>query len=112
MKQETVSLKWKGFHEHLESYLGDLITEIDYSDVTLVSDEKTQFHAHKLVLSAGSPVLKNLLLNNPHSHPLIYLRGIKRRELLSILQFLYFGEARIHQDHIGMFVEITNDLKI
>ena len=85
MSEEIYYLKWKVFNSHLTSSLSDVLTENSFTDVTLVSDDKVQFQAHKCVLSACSPVLKNLLLNNPHSHPLIYLRGVKQKELNSIL---------------------------
>ena len=66
------------------SSLSDAFTEHCFSDVTLVSDDQRPFQAHKYVLSAFSPVLKDILLNNPHPHPLIYLRGgvIKKRHTL------------------------------
>ena len=63
------------------------------SDVTLVSDDKIPFFAHKYVLSASSPVFKTVLLNKSQSNPLIYLRGVIHQELESILQFIYLGEA-------------------
>jgi hypothetical protein len=112
MQQEIFSLKWKTFNVHLASGLDDLFTEINFSDVTLVSDDQTQFQAHKFVLSACSPVLKNLLVNNPHSHPLIYLSGVKQQELQSILQFMYLGDARIYQDRIDKFLDIAKDLQV
>ena len=62
-------------------------------DVTLVFDEQTQIQAHKLVLAASSPVLANILVNNPHPHPLLYLRGIKNQDMQNILNCIYFGEA-------------------
>ena len=68
MQQE---MPWKTFPTHLNSSLSHEFTENNLSDVTLVSDDQIQFHAHKIVLSAYSPVLKHLLLNNPHQHPLI-----------------------------------------
>ena len=68
--------------------------------------------SHKIVLSACSPVLKNLLLNNPHSHPLLCLRGVKQQELQSILQFMYFGEATIHQDGINIFMDVASYLEV
>ena len=46
------------------------------------------FQAHIYVFSAFSPVLKNILLNIPHPHPLIYIRGVNQQELDSILQFI------------------------
>ena len=105
-------LKWKSFNEHLVGVFRDLGEEGHFTDVTLVSDDQVQTRAHKIVLSACSPVLKNLLVNNPHSHPLLYLRGIKQSELLAILKFMYIGETQINEDRINDFVSLAKDLEI
>ena len=83
-----------------------------FADVTLVSDDQIQTKAHKVVLSACSPVLKTLLVNNPHSHPLLYLRGIKQTELQAILKFMYFGETQIFEHRINRFVSAAKDLEV
>jgi len=108
-KQKKFSLKRKLLKTHLSS---SLYLENSSFDVTLVSDDQVQFHAHKCVVSACSSVLKNLLLNNPHSHQLIYLRDVKQQELWSILQFMYSGEANIHKNRINAFFINAKDLKI
>ena len=110
--QQLVSLKWKIFDTHISSSLNDLYPKGKFTDVTLVSDDQIQFEAHKFVLSACSPVVKNLLLNNPHSHPLIYLRGVMHQELKSILEFMYLGEVKIPQNYVGQFVKTSKDLQI
>jgi len=112
MHQEISSLKWKSFIPNLSSSLSNLFTKNSFSDLTLVSDDKIEFHAHKSVLSASSPVLKNILLDNPHSHPLIYLRGVKQQELESILQFIYLGEASLYHSNINSFILTAKDLQI
>ena len=48
---EKYSLAWEKFAEHLQLMFKDLYQEGEYSDVTLVSDNKIQFKAHKFVLS-------------------------------------------------------------
>ena len=90
---ETSTIKWKSFIPNLSSSLSDVFTENSYSDVTLVSDDKIPFFAHKYVLIASGPVFKTVLLNKSQSNPLIYLRGVIHQELESILQFIYLGEA-------------------
>merc|ERR1739838_315100 len=65
-----------------------------------------------VVLSACSPVLKTLLVNNPHSHPLLYLGGIKQTELQAILKFMYFGETQIFENRINDFVSVAKDLEV
>ena len=68
------NLRWKTFPSHLAQVFRNLGEEGTFSDVILVSsDDQKPIPAHKVVLSACSPVLKSLLVNNPHSHPLVYL---------------------------------------
>ena len=112
MKDKIFSLRSKFFSTNLTSSISDVFTKDSYSDVTLVSDDLIQFKSHKCVLSSCSPVLKNLLLNNPHYHPLIFPRGIKQQELGSILQFIYLGEARFYEGNMDMFMEAVKDLQI
>merc|ERR1712119_100881 len=109
---EKYDLKWKTFNDHLVEVFRDLGEEGHFADVTLVSDDQVQTKAHKVVLSACSPVLKTLLVNNPHSHPLLYLRGIKQTELQAILKFMYFAETQIFENRINDFVSVAKDLEI
>merc|ERR1719397_2268239 len=53
-----------------------------------------------------------LLVNNPHSNPLLYLRGIKQTELQAILKFMYFGETQIFENRINDFVSVAKDLEV
>ena len=109
---DTYFIKWKTYCDHLVGVFKDLGTEGHFSDVTLVSDDQIQTPAHKVVLSACSPVLKTLLVTNPHSHPLLYLRGIKHTELQALLKFMYFGETQIFENRINDFVCVAKDLEI
>ena len=69
-----------------------LIKENSFCDVTLVSDDQIRFQAHRYVLSTFSPVLKNIFLNNPHSHPLIYLN------LKVYLPWKYFSKPKQYEE--------------
>merc|ERR1711936_979813 len=112
MMGETYDLKWKTYNDHIVGVFKDLGEEGHFADVTLVSDDQMPTPAHKVVLSACSPVLKTLLVNNPHSHPLLYLRGIKQTELQAILKFMYFGETQIFENRINEFVSVAKDLEV
>ena len=104
--------KWKTFPDYLVHVFRELGEEGNFTDVTLVSDDQIQTPAHKVVLSACSPVLKSLLVNNPHSHPLLFLRGIKQTELQAILKFMYFGETQIFENRINDFISVGKDLEV
>ena len=96
MSGEIYHLKWKYFIPNKSSCLNNEFSKQQFSDVTLVSDDHRAFYAHKYVLSTFSPYFKDILLNNPHPHPLIYLRGIHSEDLYSILQFIYLGNAWVY----------------
>ena len=109
---EKYTLNWHTFSDHLQLMFKDLYEEEKHSDVTLVSDDQTQFKAHKIVLRACSPVFKKIIDNNPSQHPLIYLRGIQSYEMESILQFMYLGEGRFYYERLGEFIKVAKDLEV
>ena len=111
-KDLIYTLKWKYFTPNIASRVSDMFIENSLCDVTLVSDDQKPFHAHRYVLSTFSPVLKNILLDNPHSHPLIYLRGINHQELDSILQFIYLEKAWVKHSNMKRFAQAARDLQI
>ena len=109
---EKYTLNWHTFSEHLQVMFKDLYQEGRHTDVTLVSDDQTQFKAHKIVLSACSPVFKKIIDSNPSQHPLIYLRGVQSYEVESILQFMYLGEGRFYHERMGEFIKVAQDLEV
>ena len=109
---DKCSLTWKTFPEHLQFVFKDLYHDGRHTDVTLVSDDQTQFKAHKIVLSASSSVFKKIIDSNPSQHPLIYLRGIQSHEIESILQFMYLGEGRFYRERMGEFFKVARDLQV
>ena len=84
----------------------------ELTDVTLVSDDKKQFKAHKIVLSASSPVFKSIISDNNLSSPIIYLRGIQSHEIESILQFIYLGQATFYQERMNEFLNVAKSFEI
>ena len=109
---DKCSLTWKTFPEHLQLVFRDFYHEDRYTDLTLVSDDQSQFKAHRIVLSACSPVFKKIIDNNPSQHPLIYLRGIQSYEIESILQFMYLGEGRFYYERMEEFTKVAKDLEV
>ena len=88
----------------------NLIGNNDFSDVTLACEDGKQFEAHKVILVSSSPFFQNLLKMNKHTHPLIYMRGIKSEDLGAIIDFLYCGEANICQENLDSFLAIASEL--
>ena len=47
-----------------------------------------------------------------HPQPLIYLKGFQSKYFVSILDFLYFGEANVYQENLDSFLAIADELKL
>lgn len=83
-----------------------------FSDVTLVTEDKNIFKAHKNILSACSPFFKNLMTFDSKSSSIIYLKGVDFVELKLIMQFVYLGEATINEERMSEFLEVAKSLEI
>ena len=81
MHQEKYNLTWHSHSDHLKSMMKDLMMNEEFSDVTLVTEDKKQIMAHINILSACSPVFKDILKKDKNSNPILYLRGIQYSEL-------------------------------
>ena len=82
------------------------------SDVTLVCNDDTQIKAHKFVLIGSSPVLRTMLLQSSQKDTIVFLRGVDRRELEWVLEFMYLGETQVPQSKLQSFIELAKDLKM
>jgi len=109
---ECVTYSSSSFPTLLVHTYRDLVLEGNFADVTLVTDDQIQIPAHKIVLSGSSSVFKSIFLNNPHTHPLLYLRGVKQEELQSILQFIYLGQTKVDKDRVKEFFNTAKDFEI
>ena len=83
-----------------------------FTDVTLVCDGDKQVLAHKVILSAASPFFKQILIKNPHQHPLIYLKGVKYCDLISVVNFVYQGEAQLRISDFDSFWSLAEELEV
>jgi len=85
--------------------------EKDFFDCTL-SVGTRQIQAHKLILSACSPFFRSILRQNPHQHPLLYLKGVEFTDLQSVLNFMYHGEVNVAQEELNSFLAVAEDLQV
>ena len=109
---EKLCLQWNDFQDNVKSAFGNLRESLDFVDVTLACEDGHQVEAHKVILAAASPFFQSVFKTNKHSHPLIFMRGVKSEVLLALLDFLYFGEANIFQEHLDSFLAIAEELQL
>ena len=98
--------------DHLRDLMQGLMMNGDFSDVTLVTEDKNIFKAHKNILTACSPFFKDLMTFDQKSSSIIYLRGVHFSELKLIMQFIYLGEATIHKEGMSEFINVARSLEI
>ena len=111
MGSDKFCLKWNDFDSNFSGSLRDLRGERELEDVSLVSDTG-EARAHKVVLAASSPLFRAIITRHPHSHPLLYLKGVTATNLNYVLDFIYNGEVNVAQDDLNSFLTAAEDLKI
>ena len=104
--------QWNDFKENNTTAFGILREDDEFSDVTLACEDGKQFEAHRMILASSSPFFQNILKRNKHPHPLIYMRAMKSEDLMSIIDFLYCGEANVYQDNLDSFLAIADELQL
>ena len=109
---EKLCLQWNDFQGNAKNAFGHLRGTADFVDVTLACADGQQIEAHKVILAASSPFFQRILKGNKHSHPLIFMRGMKCDDLTSIVDFLYFGEVKVYQENLDIFLAIAEELQL
>ena len=80
---EKLCLQWNDFQENVKSSFAKLRGTTDF-----------------------------ILKKNKHSHPLIFMRGMKSIDLVALVDFLYFGEAKVFQENLDSFLAIAEELQL
>ena len=109
---EKLCLQWNDYQENIKCAFGNFREDENFNDVTLVCEDGQQVEAHKFILAASSPFFQKLLGRNKHSHPMVYMRGVKFDDLLAIMDFLYRGEANVVQENLNSFLALAEELHL
>ena len=109
---EKFCLRWNDFQTNITNSYKDLRDTTDFSDVTLICEDYQKVDTHRVILSACSPFFMKVLKMNKHSHPMIYMRRIKSKDLMAIMDFIYHGEANVFQNDMDSFLAIAEELQL
>ena len=108
---EKFCLRWNDFESNISIAFREIREEKDFLDCTLSCGSR-QIQAHKLILSACSPFFRSVLRQNPHQHPLLYLKGVQFTDLQAVLNFMYHGEVNVAQEDLNSFLAVAEDLQV
>ena len=112
MNSDKYSLTWQTYSDHIRTMMTELMMNEDYADVTLVTEDKKQIKAHMNILSACSPVFKDIMPKVRSLNAIIYLKGIHFSEIEAIMQFIYLGEATFYEERINEVLTVAKSLEI
>ena len=112
MQPEKYSLTWHTYSDHLKNMMRELMMNEDFNDVTLVTEDKKHIKANINILSACSPVFKDILKKEKNSNQIMYLRGVQFSEMESIMQFIYLGEATFYKERVDEVLAVAKSLEI
>jgi len=108
---EKFCLRWNDFESNMSVAFREIREEKDFFDCTLSCGSR-QIQAHKLILSSCSPFFRTILKQNPHQHPLLYLKGVEFTDLQAVLNFMYHGEVNVAQEELNSFLAVAEDLQV
>ena len=103
---------WNEFQSCTRDVFINLLEDTHFTDVTLACEDDKQLKAHKVILSACSTFFNKTLVRNPHDNLLIYLKGIRYKELEAIIKFIYLGQISIKEEDLESFMKAAKELQI
>ena len=109
---EKFNLTWSNYQTVITRSFSQLRNDTDLSDVTLISDDQEPIPAHRVVLSTCSEFFKSVFHKNVHANLVLFLSDMKSNEVNQILDYIYYGEIHLFQDHIERFLQIAQKLKL
>ncbi|XP_063707469.1 sex determination protein fruitless isoform X3 [Culicoides brevitarsis] len=104
-------LRWNNHPSNLTGCLSRLLKNEALCDVTLVCNDK-KFQAHQTILSACSPYLEEIFLNNKIPHPIVYMIGVGAVEMAALLDFMYQGEVNVAHSLLQKFLNTARILQV
>ena len=107
---EKFSIKWDDFQKNVSSSFREI--REDFCDVTLTCEANMKITAHKVILAASSNFFREILTENQHPHPLLYMRGIKGVHLKSVIDFIYHGEVNVFEEDLDKFLSVAEELQL
>ena len=107
-----VSLTSEAHNTQFVQTFGDLFRNKILTDVTLLCEDRFKIEAHKVVLCAGSNFFREFFTNNTRDNLVLYMREIRKHQLMPLIQFLYCGETTVPNNQVKEVLKIAKELEI
>ena len=96
--ETNYKFKWYAQSFHVMGILKEMRKTNNLTDVRLVCDDGKEVRAHKVVLCAHSQLMKQIFTSLHDDEALIYLTNTKYKDVITILDFMYLGGAKLDPD--------------
>lgn len=110
-QKKSFHLRWNNHLQNLQTLFENLYIEQSLIDVT-ISCSDGLLYAHKLLMSACSPYFEQILKDNPCEHPVMILKGINRREMSLLLEYMYKGAVDVAEEDLDNMLDTATELQI
>ena len=84
----------------------------DFTDVTLVSGDRVKIEAHRVIIASSSNFFRDILQQNLHPKPLIFMKEFHHVHLQMALELIYRGECEVSREDLEDFLERAKELEI
>ena len=106
------SIKLINFKKNANEIVGKMWNLGEFSDVTLVSEDKRVIQAHKVVLAPKSMFFRDMLRSVHHAHPVIFMRGVKSTCIISLMEIIYKGETKVNEEDSENFLKVVTEMNV
>ena len=106
-----VGLSWNDLEATTRSTFQYFWENNNFTDVTLVTKDNEEIKAHKVILSNGSQLLKDMLLEKPDEN-IFNVDYVTYNELKPIIKFIYLGECEVVRSEWKSFLSVGRKLEV
>jgi len=111
-ESENFNCKWNGHADYISNALHELRSIDKFFDVTFVCGNGEQVKTHKIILSANSTFLYEILQCHDEDHVMLQLQDVRHEDVKALLTYMYLGEVNVDEHQLSTFLCLANDLKI
>lgn len=104
-------VRWTKFGAHFANNLRRLNEELTDVDVIIVA-EKKEIYSHKVILSAASEFLKEILIDVAayNTVPTIYFPEFSYDVVQAVILYIYHGEITLNEEQLPDFYKLCEEL--
>ena len=107
-----LNIKRDKFQTDLTTTLKKLQEIEEFTDVTLSCENNQKIEVHKVIIAASSTFFHTMMKQIKHPNPIIYMRGLKQKYLVNIVDFIYNGDVTIEQEDLEEFLTIAEEFEL